>query len=98
MGRESTETQSCWKQERETRLFSAVKQLLSEHLSGKLMFKTRKVIAEIFSIVGAMRSSVRGIYFPEGRRYMVKVEPAPAAGLESIHCHQRLGGGLYAPL
>jgi hypothetical protein len=27
------------------------------------MLKTRKAIAEIFSIVGAMASSVRGIYF-----------------------------------
>src|ERR1700686_3182290 len=53
------------------------------------MFKTRKVIAEIFSIVGAIRQQCTWNLLSGG--HTVKVEPAPATGLESIHSHSEAG-------
>jgi Zn finger protein HypA/HybF involved in hydrogenase expression len=51
------------------------------------MFKTRRVIAEIFSIVGVIRQQCTWNLLSEG--HTVKVEPAPATGLESS-CEQLL--------
>src|ERR1700694_408570 len=54
------------------------------------MFKTRKVIAEIFSIVGAIRQQCTWNLLSGG--HTVKVEPAPSTGLEH-HSHSIVPGG-----
>src|ERR1700730_6096524 len=53
------------------------------------MFKTRKVIAKIFSIVGVIGQQCTLNLLSGG--HTVKVEPAPASGLEFIHSHSEAG-------
>jgi len=53
------------------------------------MFKTRKVIAEIFLIVGAIGQQCTSNLLPGGHK--VKIEPAPFTGLESSHSHSEAG-------
>jgi putative FmdB family regulatory protein len=58
------------------------------------MFKTRKVIAEIFSIVGAIREQCTSN--PPSRGLRVKVEPDPSTGLEFSIAIRRWGE-VYMP-
>lgn len=68
-------------------------QLHAERISVKLHrslhVQTRKVIAEILSIAGAIRQQCTSNLFSGGHR--VKVEPDPGTGLESSHSHSEAG-------
>ncbi len=53
------------------------------------MFKTRKVIAEIFSIAGAISQQCTSNLLSGG--HWETIEPAPSTGLESSHSHSEAG-------